>query len=211
MTALTSDSAFDQVLATLLGAHAGECRKIDTREGVIRRSASRNPFRADLRELGLTEREWNRKAGLMGDPYLAVPGFCDAPGDAVGNDGKANDPEQRPAQDPEYFFHPPSPGPNITDRDPGGAARLRDEVKRGLQDQERDDRDEAVDHDHAFFLFVVLGFAAVLVRGSHSPDDVADVVGDEQPALFIDCDADWAAFRLACAIDEARQDVDRHA
>src|SRR5688500_5842778 len=50
----------------------------------------------------------------------------------------------------------------------------------------------------------------LLRRGCrHAPDDVADVVGDEQRAALVDHDSDWAAEGLAVGADEAAQHLDR--
>src|SRR5580658_10517257 len=43
----------------------------------------------------------------------------------------------------------------------------------------------------------------------HAPDAVADVVGDEQRAALIDGDADRTAARVAVAVEESGEDVDR--
>jgi hypothetical protein len=46
-------------------------------------------------------------------------------------------------------------------------------------------------------------------RGPHAPDDVADIVGDQQTAGPIDRDADRAAECLVVCVDEAGEDIRR--
>ena len=46
-------------------------------------------------------------------------------------------------------------------------------------------------------------------RGSHAPDGIADIVGDEQAAAPVDRDADRTSECLAFCVDETSKDIHR--